>query len=510
MRWQLFVLTVLGATLVGLFGSGTGAQLGNGQITLRCDSSMPPADCSYIQTLFNLIYPELIRFYGRPQNTITVTVQDKDYCCQYNRESKTIEINTPLNVARGQNDPVFDAIFTHELAHAFHDTIRVIERRSDGGWKGGWIGEGMPEAVTQLVARNLQGRRQLRSPFGELRDYLRDYDTYAQLGQELLMLWCPACVHRSLPTYESAAGLFLLLTFALSSPNRLDFLARLNEQLYLAAGRRGPNFTRARFLQAVRTAAAERRIEGLNPEEWIERQPIAVDGPFVRGPHLALLPADPEDLDRIEVFAFIRESRQGYLPVDWGIGNLDVVIKVLSADSTVVLRRTVRTSNEQYEIFPGTGLRTARGNAWIRLSRAEQQAMKPGAYQIVAQATHQGRRLVARSFVLRTGLQLENQKESRYLLGATLNGQGLPVRAAVTPSAGRLVMQQNGAFIVEVPEGVTELTVTSGSARQVVLKPGPYARVLPFTVGSDAPAGAKIPLQPPASQLLFRDDLGSR
>jgi hypothetical protein len=485
MRRKLFVLAVFTALLGLLGGGGEGStsQIGNGQITLRCDSSIPAADCAYIQALFQVVYPELIRFYGRPQNTITVTVADRDFCCWYNRQSKTIELNTPLNIPSGQTNPYFDATFTHELAHAFHDTIQLAEPRPEGGFRGGWIEEGMAEAATQLVAQSLRGRRPLHF---RLWDYLKHYDVYAQLGAELLMLWCPLCVHPSLPTYESSAGLFLLLTYALSSSGQLDFLARLNHQLYQEAAQGGLVFSEARFLEAVRAAAAGRRIEGLDPGEWIRRQPIAGDGPFVRGPHLGLRPSDPEDLKSLEVFAFIREARWGYEPIDWGIGNLDVTIKILSADGRAVLEKTVRTSNEPYEVFPGSGLMSTWGNATLVLSPAERQALPPGAYQIIAEATYQGQRLTARSYAVRTGLQL-GPEGTRYLVGATLNAQGLPLRAGVTLSAGQLVMQQNGAFIVEVPEGVAEVTLSSGSARRIVLKPGAYARVVPFTVGPDAP-----------------------
>jgi len=504
------VIRVVGVIMAGLaigllHTAGDAYPVGQGQITLRCDATLPAADCAYIRRLFDTVYPELVRVFGRPSSTITVRVADQDFCCQYFRESDTIAIDAPLNIPQGQTDPYFDTTFTHELAHAFHDAIQLLQVRSQGGFEGIWILEGMAEAATQLVAQRLQGRRPMNL---RLWDIMRRYDVSAQLGREVLGSWnCSFCPHQSIPSYASATGLFLLLTFALSDPDKLDFLARLNGQLYRDAGQRGTNITRARFLEAVRAAASGKRIEGLDPTAWIERQPIAFDGPFASGPHLGLLPNDPEDLEDIEVFAFERR----YLPernlvVDLGIGNLSVMVKVIAADGTVMLERTVRTSNEQYEVFPQSGLMSARGNAHLTLSGSEYHALKPGAYQIVAEAVYQGQRLTGHSFALHTGLELEHQRETPYLLGATLNGQGLPVRAAVTPSVGQLVMQQNGAFIVEVPEGARELTLSSGSARQAVLKPGLYARVLPFTVGPDAPVGEEIPFQPPAGQLIFADD----
>ncbi|MCX6659905.1 MAG: hypothetical protein NTX81_05955 [Candidatus Bathyarchaeota archaeon] len=151
--------------------------LGGGDITLVYALNFPVEGRSYAQSLFDLVYPEIKKVYGDPSNTITVTLSYDPHVDPWNYYyGATHTIVLSQLPPSGGTSATWDAIFTHELIHAFHDAIYLTG--------GSWAEEGMTEAATEIVAMNLQGRRDIvfRDPVINL----KYYDVWSYMGSTVL------------------------------------------------------------------------------------------------------------------------------------------------------------------------------------------------------------------------------------------------------------------------------------------------------------------------------------
>ena len=105
--------------------------VGGGDITLTYGASVPAESRSYTQSLFDLVYPEITRIYDDPSNTIAVTLSFDPGVYPWNfYDSSTNTITISQLPPSSGTSPTWDAIFTHELIHAFHDAIYL----TGGSW----------------------------------------------------------------------------------------------------------------------------------------------------------------------------------------------------------------------------------------------------------------------------------------------------------------------------------------------------------------------------------------
>jgi len=425
--------------------------LGGGDITLVYASNFPVEGRSYAQSLFDLVYPEIKKVYGDPSNTITVTLSydpSVDPWNYYYGATHTIVLSQlPPS---GGTSPTWDAIFTHELIHAFHDAIYLTG--------GSWAEEGMTEAATEIVAMNLQGRRDIvfRDPVINL----KYYDVWSYMGSTVLG-GGPDFTYKVNPdlSYRTSAAMFFILTAEQSTnlSNPYDFLARLNRVIYSDASS-NPFFDDLRFKLRIRQAAAGRLVEGQLADLWVGNQPITTS--YVRsGFQLGVYPYRPENPTRVWAITFSRQPDSRETP----LGSIQVDIKII--DST---GRTITTGH------------ITTGSDGMGSTDLSQTPMPSGGYEIVASTIFNGINYTSKNYAFSQGESIIIEQADVNVYGVTLDNQGKPVASSVSVIGGTVRLNTQGAFRIEETSQAPplELTVTSGSIDRKFGKPNPYTRIV--------------------------------
>jgi len=447
----------------GVFGDAYLAlgAVGGGDITLVYDSSFPVESRSYAQELFDIVYPEIRLVYGNPSNTITVTLSYEGSLYPWNfyyGPNNTI-ILSQLPPSSGTS-PVWDAVFTHELIHAFHDAVYLLG--------GSWAEEGMTEAATQIVAMNLKDRMVRDIVYRDPVVNLKYYDAWSFMGSDLLG-GGPDFTYKFNPdlSYRTSSAMFFILTAELStSPsNPYDFLARLNGVIYSDASS-NPFFDDLRFKMKIRQAAAGRLVEGQLADVWVGSQPVT--STVVRtGFKLGVYPYRPENPTRTWAITFMRNPDGRETP----LGGLQVYVRVVDAGGRTVSTGSLTTGSD------GMG---AADVAYTTFTA--------GGYQVVASTIYNGINYTAVNYAFSQGESVVIEQADRNLYGVTLDRSGRPVSGSVSVEGGSIKLNAGGAFKIEAANQTLpcELEVTSGAIERRFGKPNPYTRVV--WMNSTAPA----------------------
>ncbi|WP_455279700.1 COG1470 family protein [[Eubacterium] cellulosolvens] len=442
--------------------------IGEGDITLVYDSSFPVDRRGYAQELFDFVYPEIKLIYGNPSNTIKVILSyDPDsYPWNYYYGATNTITMSQLPSSIGTS-PSWDAVFTHELIHAFHDAIYLTPG------EGSWAEEGMTEAATQIVAMNLQGRRDivLRDPVVNL----KYYDVWSFMGKDVLG-GGPDFTYKLIPDmhYRISSAMFFILTTELSSnpSNPYDFLSKLNNQIYSQASS-NPIFSDDRFRLMIRQAAAGRLLEGQLADVWIGNQPVT-SGFVDSGFQIGVYPYRPENPTQIRALTFLRLSDAREIPV-----SEEVDIRIIDSEENTVRIGTFVTGSD------GTG--------YLELDSTP---LPLGGYQIIATTNFNGIEYEARNYAFSQGESILIEQADTSLYGVTLDEFGRPISSSVSVSGGTVDMNSKGAFRVEAESQVPpfELTVTAGTLSSIFGKPNPYTRVVwaNSTVASITPYSVSV------------------
>jgi hypothetical protein len=424
--------------------------VGGGDITMSYDRSIPAEARSYTQTLFDVVYPEIRRIYGDPSNRITVTLKyDPSYYPWNFYDGATNTITMSQLPPSSGTSPTWDAIFTHELIHSFHDAIYLTG--------GSWAEEGMTEAATEIVAMNLAGTRDL-----VFRDHvvnLKYYDVWSYMGRNLLG-GGPDFTYKVNPdlSYRISAAMFFILTAELSSDpsNPYDFLSRLNSVIYADASA-NPFFDDLRFKLKIRQAAAGRLVEGQLADVWVGNQPVTAS--FAPSTfQIGVYPYRPENPSRVWAITFTRQPDRREVP----IGGQHVTVRVIDSTGSTVQSGLLTTSSD--------------GMGFLELSSTP---LPAGGYQIVASTIFNGVNYTAKNYAYSQGESILIEHADINLYGVTLDGNGRPVPSSVTASGGTVKLNTGGAFKIEASSQTLplELTVTSGTYEKRIGKPNPYTRV---------------------------------
>jgi hypothetical protein len=442
--------------------------IGEGDITLVYDSSFPVDRRGYAQELFDLVYPEIKSIYGNPSNTIKVILSyDPDsYPWNYYYGATNTITMSQLPPPIG-NSPEWDAVFTHELTHAFHDAIYLTPG------EGSWAEEGMTEAATQIVAMNLQGRRDivLRDPVVNL----KYYDVWSFMGEDVLG-GGPDFTYKLIPDmhYRISSAMFFILTTELSSnpSNPYDFLLQLNDRIYSQASS-NPIFSDYRFRLMIRQAAAGRLVEGQLADVWIGNQPVT-SGFVDSGFQIGVYPYRPENPTQIRALTFLRLSDAREIPI-----SEEVNIRIIDSEEN-----TVRT---------GTFVTGSDGTGYLELDSTP---LPLGGYQIIATTNFNGIEYEARNYAFSQGEPILIEQADNNLYGVTLDESGRPISSTVSVLGGTVDINSRGAFKVEAESQTVpfELTITAGTLNSVFGKPNPYTRVIwaNSTVASITPYSVSV------------------
>jgi len=452
-------------------------QWGGGSISIAFDGSFPVANRTYTQTLFNIVYPAIVRIYGYPSNAITITVRYNSTAggwSYYVPRTNSIELGLlPIVNPPNTNNASWDGAFTHELIHGFHDAFW----EAWDGLSASWNEEGMTEAATEIVALNIQGTRNIVS-YSPV-DNLRLYDEFSYLGKDVVGGTTYAG-GKIIPDifYRLAASMFWILTTELSTDptNPYDFLKRLNTRLYTIGA--STIIDDATFKDAVKFVAGTTLVEGISPDIWISNQPISyVQGSA--GPQLGVYSWEPENLYNLRAFVFNRVVNQTN---PWNtrenpISGVSVTIQVFD------------WAGSQVANFIGPTDSSGTTN-WFNLGSSY--PLPFGAYRIVATATGGGLSspLTSVTYARGTGNTWWIIGADTSVYGVVIDSSGRPVLIPVfvTRGTGTLLILQNGCFAVQPSSTGTrsEFTLTDGLLiTRIVAKPNPYTRVVWFSTGFD-------------------------
>jgi hypothetical protein len=451
--------------------------VGSGELTLTIDETVDPAYEQYILDLFQTVYPVIVDLYGQPSNTIQVTVHFDDTYPNwffYNSSLDQIVISAYPDIKlpydpNNPNDRQWDGIVTHELIHAFHDTVFLFAS---------WPEEGLTEAATELVADHLydQGIRDIRQRAAQYN--LLMSDTWNVMGPDVLG-GTAYSFYKAIPDlfYRAAPALFWKLTTSQSQTvagdwPSYDFLKRLNQALYDYAENTSTYVSESTFLSIVETVATQ-TVDGLPARSWVAAQSVAtIDGPA--GTFLAVYPSrwvltdtdiwvkTPTNPDRVYAFAFRRTPGQSL----WDT------------------QETLLTNGDQVDfvIEDATGTQVYTGS--IELDRAwayagiDTSGWDPGAYKIRAEATIDGEHLTAENAFI-VGPSVVSEEDGVGLV--LVDGSGQLVSGPVTAEGGTLTLNANGAAVV-VPDNLSQLPEAPAINQQMTNLPLPYTRVRTLAV----------------------------
>lgn len=461
--------------------------IGSGQLTLTVDETVDPAYEQYILDLFNTIYPVIVDLYGQPSNTIEVKVHFDDRYPNwffYNSSKDRIlisaypDIELPYDPAN-PNDTQWDGIFTHELIHAFHDTVFLYAS---------WTEEGMTEATAEIVADRLldHGVRDIRQRVAQYN--LLMSDTWNVMGADTLGGTAYG-FNKAIPDifYRAAPALFWKLTTSQTTAiagdwPRYDFLKRLNHALYNYAESTSTYVDEPAFLSLIEAVATE-PLDGQPARSWLEEQPIT-DIRGSAGKFLAVYPSrwvltatdawvkTPTNPDRIYAFAFERTVGQ----------------------SVWETRETLLTNGDQVDFVIENAAGEQVDGGSIVLDRTwayagiDTSGWAPGAYKIRAEAMIGGEKLTAENVFI-VGSSVISKEDGIGLV--LVDSSGGLVSRSVTTTGGVVTLNANAAAVV-VPDDVSHIPQAPAVNEQTVNLPLPYTRVRPLTVAQQAAIAADV------------------
>lgn len=343
---------VITAVLLALAGAATAAgQLTDRKIELSFPAApnllcadaqgfqtFPEKHREYLRTLFETVYPEIVKVYGEPNDlhggfAVNIYYSPGSGASMYlNHKSDAVGpalsifldafLTMPLNkwncmstseikdhslfLSKLPGESNFDHHFTHEIIHAFHDSMHWLK------WYGrSWVEEGMTEAAAEIVADQMKARyvaRDVRgsgingSPAANLKHYDMWNFPYngagtkvggnGDIGRHVLanMHFFSGGISLSpfgddvslgmnrpvIPTkvrYGAAASIWLLLSKALStSATAPDFLKRLNRELRRRGIRELSNDSQ--LLDIIDAVAPGSAVDGRPVRQWLQEQAL--------------------------------------------------------------------------------------------------------------------------------------------------------------------------------------------------------------------------------------------
>ena len=456
---------VHGLTRLSSINSGS---LGGGMLTLAFSDSFPFENRSYAQGVFDLVYPELVAMYGAPAQTSKVLLE---YYPGIDGAGGCIPPTVQIGFLPHSTDytHTWDAIFIHELAHAFHCGVSIPYP---------WAEEGMTTLVQYLVMQRLVESGKMSSfasnEYYQLASALLQYDTKQYLDPDAFYYWWVYTQAR--PAHYSGAAFFSIL-----STYTNGFLLKLNEALYVEANSRADYsdswvFDRERFVSVLKNVLGDISVDGLPLEEWIDRQSITYVGESVTGrsnTRIVAFPLDPEDLKTIFV-AVVDAKTYGY------VKNLPVELQVIDVLGNVVFE-TRQNSGENGVSF------------------VDVPSLPEGGYKVQVSTDYEGQSLNGVTYGIRQSvyhLTWTTKRGCDCIFGMVMDSYGNPIQVPITTN-GTLRTNTNGAFVIDTSS--PQVAIGIKSETRVVTKPGPYSRVVwllaqatgDFSI-SVSPARAKV------------------
>lgn len=415
---------------------------GGGTLTFSVDESVDPAYAQYILDLLHTVYPVAVQLYGPPVRSRHVVVHFDDstpgwfwYSSGRIVISSYPRITLPYTGTtwtQPNNDPRWDAVVTHEMLHAFHDGISL---------SASWNEEGMTEAGAELVGEYLWDQR-VRDILGRTPQCnLLMYDTWSQLGTDVLG-GTPYAYYKAVPDlfYRAVPAVFWVLLSgeaeaAAGSWADYTFLADLNQALYEYAATHSALIPDIVFYDQI-ASLSPHPVDGLPAATWVQSQPVvSTAGP--EGAFLAVYPVQvvtgrhehdtyaPMNPTMLCTFAFTRTGK-GWSTRETPILDQIVQLAVYSTTGLIMWERNVELAR-----LACVGMNTT---AW-----------PPGAYKVTAT------------------LDLESgpiRAENYFYVGPdiTLAGQGL----------GLILINGQGGFADAVPSSPDAVTLFSQSGAAVL------------------------------------------
>jgi hypothetical protein len=443
-----------------------------GNLVLIMDGSTSARDSAYVVDLLNVVLPEMTEVFGAPIALTELFVElggSASYYCGLNI------IEMPRIYAAWQvdddhdgridedpfdgidndgdgnvdedlpNAPSWDALFAHELAHAFQDDLLCNAYPR-------WFTEGMAEAAAWFVSEGLasRGGRHLLSSSSDLDlglDDLLDHQGPQILGGSGRPIDRPSASM----AYSAAAGTLLFPCLAEIAAGRGRPMARLTDALR-------EDLPSLRFFETVDRVFLS-PVDGMLPaSRWMQRRavvcPSVSNGIFLAITH----PKLPVNADRIGVMYF---SRQGF--------------------STEFLRITG---------FPTyTGVSGEKVQATRVIAVPE---LAPGAYRVdQRELGANGSSVSAKSWILIVHDHIEPARESTRVAVVFVNEVGNPVDVQGLSVDGTMIERVPGGCVVEPVEGAGSVTFrnATGVIGTVLLVPS-HLRMVVLPAKTELPRGA--------------------
>jgi hypothetical protein len=465
-------------------------QYGGGEISITLDSSIPGIYRSYVLQLFDDVYPRLKFYFGAPGKSSMVRVAydpsiKEKVGCGGIYSGNIFMATLPFECSGpGRHDPIFDSVFTHELAHAFQLGAISLSSWTEYGEPGLWSIEGMASVAEWLVRIDLQRNGIRDFDLGGIASALKRFDSFNFLGLDTIGGWFNYGKRDllNLDLYSQSAAMLYVMTTALAQySGDTTFLARLNNAIYSEAtsacnaGQPHCNvFDDFRILSIIREIAEGSLIDGMTADQWLSLQAVTFQ-PGNLGPRLGVYFEDPGNPRTIVVFSFVRLKSEGEIS-EVPIPGLQVSMfwrhSAGTPDFTVVTGQdgTARFSLPD-SLFTDSG------------------RLPYGGYVVYARANWGGTDLVSRNYgfsIGKAGPPPAPSEETR-TFGVLLDAIAIPSYFDLTASGTggtNLLYNMGGAFVIDspTPEAPAEIVVTSVyngvEHRQVYSKPNPFTRVV--------------------------------
>jgi hypothetical protein len=282
------------------------------QITLQTDSTTRSIK-SYIDLMASAILPVIEDVYGSPFTSATVTVSYDSTLFPwfyYNPvEAKMVISALPGKASGGtfspnpyqhdddgdgktdedpfdgvdndgdgkidedlNTDPLWDGVVTHELIHAFHTGAYIFGLA--------WFEEGMTECASQMVMLILREEKKRLISRAEPDDIILFYDTWNQLGKEMVG-GAVSPSWKMIPNlwYDAASTLFWILTLSQSGNTpagkwrEIEYLVELNKALLAESKEWHGILPGAEVINATKIQSPK-LIDGLNLVPWLGKQNV--------------------------------------------------------------------------------------------------------------------------------------------------------------------------------------------------------------------------------------------
>jgi len=428
------------------------------KITVR--SEIPGGNQRAVDS-FLRTYPFLVKYLGEPFSIGTEGVNwEYDAAAPgwgWDALTNTVQLNS--NILQQNTDQPYaklDEGYQHETAHLFLD----VGEKAISFTFGQWIWE-----AHALAGQALAGQQALGVPaYGMV---AAAYDTQANIGYEALNgvprdgeKWNRTIVD------GNATEALLMLADVLSTDSDRDFLKRVNALIlahYRATG--SPEISAETYGAILDEAAADCKIDGQSPGDWLFAQPVAnIAGKT--GDYLAVVPQYSAAWYGMELFptrfwAFaFRREKPGQDYRETTLEGLDITLSVYNARGEVTAQTTVLSAGGM-----GTEL-----DVWKLLP----QDIVDGGYLIKAEAGTGGKSLACWNYFVIMRKAPKVTIEDDRLIVVLTNSAGTALVPAMpegmTITGGKISQTLPGVLVVTAAPG-SSVSFQLGGFKKVFSKP---------------------------------------